>query len=275
MNNVDFSNSGSWNSYAYANGDPTNSNDPDGLQTCGSLILSPFDQSLSDLMSSGSNAALIANVVWAESSADYLDLGSTYYTQKEDIGWAILNRYYILHGEYTLTAPNGAVLNPATLQFVPRSVAALATIAQVIGYGGFASTIGGGNPNLNPAFQSKLNSILDADIDDPAYGPTISVQNTSTGGVVYMDEECFNVLESWVTGYMAMADTLPDPFASQGLVTSFNTTGNSAGPYLQSFGSVGGTYFFGFSSSHVHPPGWKPPKPTKPPKPPRRPVGRP
>ena len=53
MDNVDYSNPTTWNAYSYVNGDPVNFNDPNGLQTCGSIPIAAgafAGQTLSQVM---------------------------------------------------------------------------------------------------------------------------------------------------------------------------------------------------------------------------------
>jgi len=114
--------------------------------------------------------------------------------------------------------------------------------------------VGGGNASLKAAFQSSLDGILNADVLDTNLGPLVGLTDPSTGEVYAVNVECYNITQSYVAGNLASAGALPDPFAGKGLVTSFNTTGNSAGPYLRAFGKFGPTYFFGFLSAYVHPP---------------------
>ena len=139
----------------------------------------------------------------------------------------------------------------------------IVSYTDVIGYGGYKSVAGNGNANLKYAFQKQLDGFLDADVSDPQLGPQMGITDPVTGETYGVNEECYNIIQSYVTGNLASSRDLANPFASKGLVTSFNTTGDSAGPNLQAFGHEGNTYFYGFLSPYVKPGSPRAPRPAR------------
>ena len=104
MDNVDYANPGSWNAYAYVNGDPINSNDPDGLQTCGDIpiVSGAFaGQTVSQVMTGTSGNDLLAQIIWHEGGTIYSSDLSNVAAYEQDlaaIGTAVLNQWDVDNG---------------------------------------------------------------------------------------------------------------------------------------------------------------------------------
>jgi RHS repeat-associated protein len=107
MDNVDYANPGSWNAYAYANGDPINFNDPDGLQACGNIPVLGGEfqgQTVSQVMTGTTGEDLLAQVMWHEGGTIYQsDLTSNasvaaYGQDLTAIGTAVLNQWDVDDG---------------------------------------------------------------------------------------------------------------------------------------------------------------------------------
>jgi RHS repeat-associated protein len=118
MANVDYSASGSWNAYTYANGDPINATDPDGLQTCGQTpVLGGFfnDETYSQVMTGTSGEDMLAQLIWHEDGTIYnSDITKNFQGYFEDqlaIGSAVLNQYEIDNGELAVYR-NGVAVCP-------------------------------------------------------------------------------------------------------------------------------------------------------------------
>jgi RHS repeat-associated protein len=81
MDNVDYTNPGSWNAYAYTNGDPINGNDPSGLQTCGQtpIVGGAFNgMTVSQVMTGTTGNDLLAQSMWLEAGTSFSsDLASS------------------------------------------------------------------------------------------------------------------------------------------------------------------------------------------------------
>ena len=107
MENVDYTNPGSWNAYAYTNGDPINGNDPTGLQTCGQIPVTSgafAGQTLSQVFTGTSGNDLLAQIIWHEAGTLYssdLTNSSTvglYETDLAAVGSAVLNQWDVDNG---------------------------------------------------------------------------------------------------------------------------------------------------------------------------------
>jgi RHS repeat-associated protein len=135
LGNVAFSDPQSWNSYAYANGDPVNSNDPSGLQaqTCGeiSIVDGVFKgQTVSQVMTGTSGNDLLAQIIWHEGGTIYAsDLTSpasiqAYHKDLAAIGTAVLNQWDVdnhrlkVYRNGKLTCPLGHCLDRSLQEII-------------------------------------------------------------------------------------------------------------------------------------------------------------
>jgi len=107
MENVDYTNPGSWNAYAYTNGDPINGNDPTGLQTCGQIPITSgafAGQTLSQVFTGTNGNDLLAQIIWHEAGTLYSsDLTNSatvglYETDLAAVGSAVLNQWDVDNG---------------------------------------------------------------------------------------------------------------------------------------------------------------------------------
>jgi len=105
MDNVDYADPGSWNAYAYANGDPINFNDPSGLQTCGQIPIAAGvfkGMTVSDVMTGTSGNDLLAQIIWHEGGTIYSSDLSNVAAYEQDlaaIGTAVLNQWDVDNGK--------------------------------------------------------------------------------------------------------------------------------------------------------------------------------
>ena len=244
----------SWNLYSYVEGDPINLNDPDGLVPCSQMVLTPYNKTLGELLTTSTDEGLFGLLIFSESNPPTQSsvTSNAFFTQQDAIASTVWNRYRILNGEVRL--PNVPV---STLRaWGPEN----ATIQEVIAGGQFQVIQGGpNNPHLSSRAQRDLDLVLG--------------QEQSTGSVfvpgpnVTMTPGCFALWQSYVTGSAALFGLIKDPFAAAGFITtSFNSDPANIKPGMleQRVGQIGGNTFFGI--------------PTPPPVPrndPHRRIGRP
>ncbi len=81
---------------------------------------------------------------------------------------------------------------------------------------------------------------------------------TGNGSNYFVNESCFNLIESFVAGNLGVKGALTDPFTSQGVTVSFNLgNSNPNCATMTGFGNVGAgapTFFFGYANTTTTPP---------------------
>jgi len=237
---------GSWNFYAYVQGDPTNFNDPDGLQACGALLgFGTGGQTLGDLIEGDDDAALLGRLVWAESSGSVF--AANYIQEKTAVAVSVVNRWKIDNGLIFVIGARGS--------YLPTSFGGT-TYKSIIGATGqYQAVTSGPDPQLTPGFQKALDKILG---DDIGVGRQVGITDPSNGQLYSINESCFNLIQSFVAGNLGVNGKLIDPFASQGVTVSFNLGNvNPNRATMTGFGNVGRgapTYFFGYANTTTTPP---------------------
>ena len=237
----------SWNMYTYSGGDPINFNDPDGTTACGDLNILGTGMSLRSAVTAQGDTALLANLVWAESSHVWATQGSAnYFAEQDAIAWTVVNRWRILNGQLSIAG----VSNPSTLGWGGN----YATISQIIGWNSptqFATISGGpNNPQLNQSQQTQLNGIL---ASEPSGADTLTFTNLGGLPPVSMTHGCYDVWQSWVTASSALSrdGTSKDTYASNGYTTSFHY-GSATTPLETFFGSLGSrNNYFGIKGQDI------------------------
>jgi hypothetical protein len=97
---VDMRSPGSWNISAYASGDPTNLNDPEGLDACSEVKLAgwegiPAGTTVGDFLSQNSDLSYFAVTVFTESGPGWDLLAAL---EKAAIAAVIMNRWQVVNG---------------------------------------------------------------------------------------------------------------------------------------------------------------------------------
>lgn len=247
MDNVDYSNSTSWNLYTYVNGDPVNSQDPDGLSTCADSLFSYNGQVIGTV----SQALNLTGDVTVLAETEYTEAGhssGTNSTAEEDmIGEVIMNRWALVNGYWYLYPSKGRP--PLDVSSWGTPGGGLASIVQAPGQ--FAVWQGS---SLTASAQNNLNAALNSDFDSRlcddlawAIGSAISFVSAPQVEIYY------------------------DP--STNLAPLAFNSGNLTVPrYMRRIGSFGDANVFygapvGDFSANLLPL----PRPVRPPKPPRRP----
>jgi RHS repeat-associated protein len=158
IDNLDYLNSGSWNMYTYANGEPVNSQDPDGLSTCADALFSYNGQVIGTV----SQALNLTNDVTVLAETEYTEAGhgsGANSTAEEDmIGEVIMNRWALVNG-YSYLYPNKG-RPPLDVSAWGTPGGGLASIAQAPGQ--FAVWQGS---SLTASAQRNLNAALDSNFD--------------------------------------------------------------------------------------------------------------
>jgi RHS repeat-associated protein len=243
--NWDPGNPGSWNMYAYVNGDPVNFNDPDGLQSCGSLKGFGSGQTLKQAIEGSDDAALLGRLAWAESSGSIF--AQYYIEEKTAVAVSVVNRWKIDNGLIFIQNASGG--------YLPTSFGGTSYPSIIGAAGQYASFTKGSNPQLTAGFQKSLDIILSTDI---SVGKQAGLTDPSDGSTLFVNESCYNVIQSYVAGYLGVNGKLSDPFASKGVTVSFNLGNSNPNPAtMTDFSHVGAgapTYFFGYTHTTTTPP---------------------
>jgi RHS repeat-associated protein len=125
MYNVDLRNPGTWDAYAYTNGDPINSTDPEGLDTCGDLTITGgmfSGQTVSQVMTGTTANDNLAELIWHEDGT--LSPNNSNSTDMIAIGTAVMNQLAVDDGQMTVYAggtkacPLGQCLNRNLSQII-------------------------------------------------------------------------------------------------------------------------------------------------------------
>jgi RHS repeat-associated protein len=244
VDNVDPSGPLSWNAYSYAEGDPINFNDPEGLAKCSDWYDTFTGKTFGSEITAKNDAALLGRVDWAESDGGQYNGFQTqnYFDEKAAVAVSIVNRMDILNYKILVSNGNGGYINPGTLGWGPVN----ATLTQVLSAPGQYASVRGGD--LMAAFQTSMNKVLAEDATS---------------------HDCVSLVNSYQAGVYALEHILADPFGSEGVTTSFHhgTTTGSIEPYFGTFKSPNN--FFGIPNSNAvyNPSGQPPPAPPR-----RRPV---
>jgi RHS repeat-associated protein len=168
--NWDASNPGSWNLYAYTNGDPVNFGDPNGLQTCGQVPIEggAFNgMTVSQVMTGTSGQDLMAQLIWHEGGTIYQsDLANpgAYEQDLAAIGTAIMDQWDVDDKRLTVYQ-NGQAVCPLG-QCLDRSLQqVIIAIAK-----DNSGSIFDANGNMRQPDASKLSGVLNTNVDS---GPLV------------------------------------------------------------------------------------------------------
>jgi hypothetical protein len=269
MDNVDYGDPGSWNGYAYTNGDPINFSDPSGLTSCGD-IGDAGGGTIRDAVLADTDQGHFIDLVWHEAGTLSQARGnfSAWIAGFDLIAQAVWNRYQIVSGHAGVTGANGTVYSTANGnvgQLGYLTPGAAPTLNNVLISAAAGTTV------LNSAGQlvdniSGLNADLNQDQGDFSYnaaaGRTIAMQNDAGQTLGYITSDCSSVIEAFWAANGAAAGTL-HLNTSTFFVTSWNSSApvnnpNYAAGVENFFGSEGRTNFYGFAT-------WSVPHARKPP----------
>ena len=165
----------SWNTYAYALGDPVNGNDPEGLDSCGNLNITSgtyAGQTVSQVMTGTSGNDDLAQLLWHEGGTLYSsDLTSqsaisAYVQDLTGIGTAVLNQLDVDDGKLSVYQNGTAVcpLGQCLDRNLQQVIYAIATKPSGRGGKGRMTHIFNTNGNLVDG-SGLLNSILNTDTE--------------------------------------------------------------------------------------------------------------
>ena len=272
MDNVDYNNPGTWNAYAYTNGDPINGSDPSGLVTCGNLPIVGGGTVAGDVNANTAQGHFI-DLVWHEAGSLSQAGGnvSNWTAEFEYIAQAIWDRYELVSGDAAVTGANGTVYS-----------AAAGNISQ-LGYGGYGSSLNtvlinsaAGTGVLNSQGQLVSNAAeLQNDLNENQtfqYAPGDVALQGSNGSSLWVTPDCYSVVAAMEFANGAAAGINYNPAGV--FVTSWNSSApvnnpNYAAGVEQLLGSAGPTNFYGFTGftygTYV--------PPVRRPRPPRNPRG--
>ena len=240
---------GSWNRFAYVQGDPVNYTDPDGLMTCGEL---PVDdgRTVSDALLADSEAGLLTRFVWAEGGALAANGDSTTALGLSQalIAQAVINRLSVANGRAAVLGRDGVVYwGEGGVQGTIR--------ASILAYGSRGTTLAqeivraaAGTNEVDSAGElndvSALNRTLDTDLGDATRALPGRIQVDGTE--FYVTPECYRAISAMqATNTIRGGGSLNAPGF---FVTSWKANGNSNSDpsRLYTLATVGGTTFFGF-----------------------------
>jgi RHS repeat-associated protein len=198
MDNVEFADPGSWNAYAYVNGDPINLSDPNGLETCGQTAITRgvfAGQTVSDVMTGTSGNDLLAQIIWHEGGVlNSSDLASptaiaAYEQDLAATGSAVLNQWDVDNGRLNViqngrpVCPLGQCLNRSLQQII-------IAIATYTNASGNLVSVFDSSGHLIDGQASALTGVLNTEITT---GPQVVDQ---TG--ILINQGCEGVLSSLV-----------------------------------------------------------------------------
>jgi RHS repeat-associated protein len=187
LDNIAYANSTTWNAYAYANGDPVNFDDPEGLFACGQIIDNATGTTVSSVMTTYNDLGYLAQTVWHEGGpvwkTDLQDIVN-FGTQQAYIATALENRCDIANGNIIAYTKSGGTVNPAA--FGGPGTTLTAVILQAAGNNQSWGIYTGGQ--LNSQIMSTLMTVLNTDV---SAGTQVDLP---TGGSV--NAECYAVLSA-------------------------------------------------------------------------------
>jgi RHS repeat-associated protein len=128
---------GSWNRFAYVQGDPVNYTDPEGLlstPTCGNGLITDANgqqRTINSFFTSGSDESLLALLVYGESNAKIAGTDASF-NEKMLIGATAVNRYLVVNGYLQLIDEGSGKTLPAPAWWGVAD----GTLDSIIGAGG-------------------------------------------------------------------------------------------------------------------------------------------
>jgi RHS repeat-associated protein len=250
MDNVEYSNPGSWNPYAYANGDPINMVDPDGTTACGDLTLAS-DRTVSDAVNANSGQGHFIDLVWHEAGVLSQANGNVgaWTAEFALIAQAIWDRYQLVQGKVQVTGANGVVYGGANVG--------------ALGYGAYGSTLNqvlinaaAGTNVLNSSGglvdnASGLQADLNQDQGNFGYAPgRVSLVN-GAGNTIWVTQGCYSVITAIESADGVAAGYNFNP-AGQ-FITSWNSSPPQNNPNYahgveQFLDTAGPTNLYGFTN---------------------------
>ena len=256
MENVDYSDSTSWNAYAYVNGDPVNFNDPDGLVACGDLINAANGKSLNTIMTTYNDLGYLAQTIWHEGGplwkTDSTNVNN-FVKQQAYIATALENRYDIANGKLTAYTATGGTVNPAA--FGGPGTSLTSVILQAAGNDQSWGIYSGGK--LESDSLSSLKTVMKTDV---SVGTQVVLPS---GGSV--NAECFAALSAATEALLAQGGARFEP---NGVILTYWNLATNSSPDRRNTQTVApvslnGDTFYGYFTTQQ-------PKPVRPP-PPHRP----
>jgi RHS repeat-associated protein len=232
-NNWDPANPQSWNTYAYANGDPVNGNDPDGLDcsSTGFYFNGVYQGTIGDLIGAQSSISILATAMYTESGhGKGVDVSDEEYS----IGAVIMNRWeFVNKNWYLSSSAGGPSLNVSGWGTPGDSITSIVeNPSQFAIYVNNAS----GGISLSASAQKNLNSALSSSADSSGCGDLAFALTLANG---MWDER---------------NDGNPLYLYNNLILTGFNSFNppHSSAPYEQKAGSFGdANTFYGVPESYV------------------------
>jgi hypothetical protein len=167
----------SWNRYAYVEDDPVNFIDPEGLVRCSEIRVLGSNQTISDLLNSGTDLGLVATTVFVESAMRTNDNGRA---EMAAIAAVIVNRFNIVNGFVHMIRSDGTVQQAPAAWGNPDG-----TMRSIVVNPSQFEVWQGPGGTLTAAAQSRLAAGLAADADSELCMALLNAIGTANLNLAY------------------------------------------------------------------------------------------
>ena len=255
LRNVDYSNPVTWNAYAYANGDPVGSNDPDGMTTCGDLPIDGGGTVAGEVNANTAQGHFI-DLVWHEGGFLSQVGGNVaaWLAEFEGVAQAIWDRYLIVSGGASVVGANGVVYqgrSASALGYGAAGAPGDATLNRVLEAAAAETGVLGTHGQL-VAGASTLQAELgeeqgNTSIPGPGKLPLVNALGEITA---YVTDDCYSVIAALESANSVVAGINFNPPGD--FITSWNVSAPVNNPNYQEgveyyLGKAGVTNFYGFT----------------------------